>query len=435
MDKLIKATFVICIFLALQSINLGFLDFYYYYLLILITFPYLIYRYKTMDKWLLIVLLYLSAISVLNILLGNNDFFSFSKSLVGITVAYWFYSLVIKHANYRIDTLMGIYYYFAYWVAVIGLVQFVSFLIGFRYGYDLSWLGLRVMTASDLGTGRFYPVHSIAGEPAAFGFMMAPAVYIAVARLSGSESVFGTKKAAIIILIALILTQSSASYFALLASIVLVSLNKINFKRIFISAFGLILSLFILYSISPKFHDRLDSSIQLMTGSVVLDAANTVNSNGSSLILFNHFIIAVKNASDHPFGTGLGSHHVAFEKYNSLRLWITGYGKNSVALNLHDASSLLNRILSEMGFVGLFFAAWFIVSNFLKSDTENKLIVIVNHASLLSILSALLRSGHYFVLGLPFFILCYYYSKILSTKTENIDYIKLQENSEIVTVK
>lgn len=435
MDKLIKATFVICIFLALQSIRLGFLDFYYYYLLIFITLPYLVYTYRTMDKWLLIVLLYLSSISTLNILLGNNDFLSFSKSLVGITLAYWFYSLVIKHANYRIDKLMRIYYYFAYWAAIIGLVQFVSFLIGFRYGYDLSWLGLRVMTASDLGTGRFYPIHSIAGEPAAFGFMMAPAVYIAVARVSGSEIGFGTRHVAIVILLALVLTQSSASYFALLVSIVLVSLNKINVKRIFISAFGLILSIFILYSISPKFHDRLDSSIQLMTGSVVLDAANTSNSNGSSLILFNHLIIAIRNASDHPFGTGLGSHHLAFERYNTLRLWITGYGKDAVALNIHDASSLFNRIISEMGYVGLFFTTWFIIKNFLKSDTENKLMVIVNHASLLSILSALLRSGHYFVLGLPFFILCYYYSKILSNQNEKFDSIKSQENFEIVTSK
>ena len=211
------------------------------------------------------------------------------------------------------------------------------------------------------------------------------------------------------ILLAYFLTQSSTGYITIFFALILINSKQINFKKAFLIISLTPVLLFSLYTLSTKFQDRLDSSIGLLTGKIILDSSNPTNeANGSSLILFNHFIVAQKNASAHWFGTGPGSHHLAFERYNTLRIHYTGYGKNGIVLNLHDASSLFNRILSEFGYIGVLLVFIFIYKNFIKSGSNY--LQLINHSSLVMLFIMLLRGGHYFLFALPFFILNYYYS-------------------------
>jgi hypothetical protein len=421
MNKIRDISFVICIFLSLSAIPLGFIDLYYYYLVIILVFPLLVLKHKTIESGLTAILSYLLLFGTVHVLLGNNDLFSFAKVFISILVSYWFFYLIIRDAEFDFLYLFKLYYRYAFFTALIGLVQFLSFIIGFKFGYNYSWLGLRNIGATEFAGSRFYSVHSILGEPAAFAILISPAVYIAVSRLwiGKSDEEFGKKWHAIVIVIAYLLTQSSTGYMILLAVVLLINFQKINFMKVSLAVILLPLMILALYTVSPKFKDRLDDSIGLISGKIVFDVVNNENSaNGSSLILFNHFIIAKSNALDHPFGTGLGSHHVAFARYNSLQTWFTGYGPFAAILNLHDANSLFSRILSEIGYVGVVCALLFIYRYFIRSGPEH--LLLINHASLVILLAALLRGGPYFTLGLPFFLYCYYYTSRFSEKPANL---------------
>lgn len=394
----------------MQSINLGFVDFYYYYIFIIFSFPILLYKHRSIDLWLAIVLIYLLILGIVNVFFNYNDTPSVVKNILGVSVAFWFYYLIIKNNEFDLTYLFRIYYKFAFFTAIIGFFQFFSYILGFKYGYDLSWLGLRVMRPDEIAGFTFYPIHSLTGEPSAYAFLLSPAIYISICRISNSGFQIGSKFMAWVILLSYILSQSSTGYFAILISIAVININRANFIKLFLAILLLPISIFLLIAVSTKFQDRLFSTFQLFTGSLIVDASNINEAHGSSLVLFNHFLIALKNAIDHPFGTGIGSHHLTFEKYNTLHVWFTGYGSGGILLNENDASSLFNRVLSEMGFVGIFFVILFIYHNFLKSNKGYPELILINHASLIALFTALLRNGHYFIFGLPFFIFCYFYS-------------------------
>jgi hypothetical protein len=410
MNKIRDISFISSIFLSLSSIHLGFVDIYYYYLFIAFLFPLLLYKYKTIDRGFLIIMSYLIFSGIVNVLFINNDFPSLIKIFTGVLIAYWFFYLLIKDYDFDLKYLFEKYYKYAAIVAAIGLFQFFSFLINFEYGYDFTWLGLRKISEGEIGGAKLYPIHSILGEPAAYAVVMAPAMFIALNTLFRNKNNYkiGNKFQAIIIVITYILTQSSTGYVSLLVSVLILNSRFINFKKIAIISSLIPITIFVLYNVSVKFKDRLSSSISLITGNIVYDSIESSSkAEGSSLILFNHLMIAIDNAYDHPLGTGLGSHHVAFHRYNTLRMYFTGYGSD-IILNLHDGSSLFTRILSEMGYVGVFFTLLFLISFFTKKGDDS--LILINHASLIIIFACLLRGGHYFIMGLPFFIFCYYYS-------------------------
>ncbi|MFB9295407.1 hypothetical protein [Persicitalea jodogahamensis] len=317
--------------------------------------------------------------------------------------------------------MLKLYYYFALVAAVIGLIQFFAFLVGLQPIYDLSWLGLRVMNPTTLGSILVYPVHSITDEPAGFAFVEAAAMHIALGTLLNTGSLkLGTKIQASIILLAFLLSFSSTGYVIIFISLLLHYVNKINFKRIVLFFILSSFSLFSLYEFVPKFKERLDTSLGLILGNIVVDtyAQDQESANGSAIILFNHFLIAAENFRNHPFGTGVGSHHLAFERYNRLQTWFTGYGPGGIALNANDGCSLFNRLLSELGILGLGGIALFLFRYYLKNGPPD--LLLANHASLVVILAALLRSGHYFIYGLPFFFFLYYYSAIFNNPSKSV---------------
>ena len=258
-----------------------------------------------------------------------------------------------------------------------------------------------------------YPIHALVSEPAAFVIVQSAAMYFAIGRFVKSNSAkIGSYADALIIISTFILSLSSTGYFALIIILLLLFSKQLNYKRILTGCIVLPGMIFLLYTSVPKFQERFNTMFLLMAGRIYVDATYGEDAAGSSLILVNHFLIAKENAENHFLGTGLGSHHVAFRRYNKLEAWFTGYGPHSMLLNENDASSLFNRILSEMGYIGVLAVLIFLFKFYNKKESIPW--ISINHASLVVILTVLLRGGHYFILGLPFFILSYYYSSKLS---------------------
>ncbi len=109
------------------------------------------------------------------------------------------------------------------------------------------------------------------------------------------------------------------------------------------------------------------------------------------------------------FGTGIGSHLVAFEKYSLAKNFKT-FGFN---FNGQDANSMFLRLMSETGLFGLLIFFIILVRCYVKRDKEHLTYHwLISNGVLVMILLNLFRQGHYFLNGFPFFVILYYYNKV-----------------------
>jgi hypothetical protein len=99
---------------------------------------------------------------------------------------------------------------------------------------------------------------------------------------------------------------------------------------------------------------------------------------------------------------------VAFEKYSYTRsiVKIKGFDNNKA-----DANSLLLRLMSETGLMGLLFMVLLVIRCYVRNDGIDDKHWIISGSILVLILLYLLRQGNYFLNGFPFFVWLYYYNK------------------------
>ena len=93
---------------------------------------------------------------------------------------------------------------------------------------------------------------------------------------------------------------------------------------------------------------------------------------------------------------------------------------NVFANNSKDANSLLLRIISETGLLGLFFLIFILFSGIFTMNTLNNLEYIVSVSLLLIIILSLIRQGNYFLNGLPLIFILFYYNRNRSTSKPSI---------------
>ncbi|WP_207426485.1 O-antigen ligase [Pedobacter sp. SYSU D00535] len=294
------------------------------------------------------------------------------------------------------------------------MIQYISFKIGFRYGYDYSWMGLRVISDADNG----YLIHSIFSEPAHFGIVLSPALFISIYNIFESKDLFITRLKSLAIILAIILTSSSTAYAAILFSLIFYLVNNYKKKKSFLLILVAIPLFLVLYFTIHKFQTRVNSLITFNTeGQNVFENTTSGEVDGSTLILLNGFYVASQNTRAHPlFGTGIGSYSTAFEKFSLLKgTWMEN-------LNKEDGNSLFNRLLTEFGIVGLLLLVYFLKSHYVskkfdKSPDEDDWVL--SSAVLVLVLSFLLRQGHYFINGFPLFIWSFYFIKKINSNERN----------------
>lgn len=362
------------------------------------------YRNITINWNFLIIVLVLTVSSCVNVYLGKDTIFLMTKQVLGILITGTAYYLLIKVNNYEIDKLFRIYLRIALIVAIIGIFQEFSFLIGFRSGYDYSWLieKWRFVPA----TGGMLRVNSIFMEPTHFATSMAPAFFVSLLNILRKDSSYSSLKrlGSSIVIISYILTFSPIVYVALLISLLLIYYDKRKIKLIYIALF-MVIFIYIGYCYMPEIRMRVDDTIGVVTGSKLTASHLTVYAYVSNaFVAFKSFI------SSPLFGRGLGSHPISYDEFigtdvSNVFWWAEGY----TGVNKYDANSLFLRLVSETGLFGIIVVFYFIFKFFVKSS-DNKNLQIINNAIFILFVVQLLRQGHYFYNGLFFFVWMYYFA-------------------------
>ena len=378
-------------------------EFYFHYILFIILIPLFVFKFG-FPKLILKILILPFIVGLVNVLLNNYLPFDFIKIFGGLLITFLFYYYILDFHDFNVHNLFQLYIKFCYLICLIGFVQLVSFYIGFKWGYDYSWLFNKwgVIKGGLFGIR----VTSILAEPSQLALVVSPASYIAIRNLIHKQDFILSKIQSIVILFVLISTTSTLGYFGILLSLLFVT-ESFRIRYIVI---GLVLSVVlfqIAYNNVIDFKSRVDSAVGLW----INNDFNLENTNNSSFVLFNNLHIAKEILIEHPiFGTGLGSHEAAFNKHT-----LTGKViQYDFAFNKKDGNSLLIRLCTETGLIGVIFLIFISFKCFIWKINNNELIKhkIISQGIFVLIILTLIRQGNYMLNGLPFLFLIYYYNYI-----------------------
>lgn len=378
-------------------------EFYIGYLIYIVLLPVFLVKYG-IHKGLFFIFSTLFISGIIGIYSGNNTSAQFIKVFVGLTLSYFFYYYVVVQLGYTVEQLFKWYLKGAYIVAIIGLIQFVSFQIDFAPGFNYSWLLNK--WGYNRGGNFGIRINSILGEPTYFAALLSSAFFVSIYSIFSKKTEFLTKTQSWVIVIAYVLSFSGLGQAGIFISFLFLAISYGVIRYLLILIPASIITFYTLYNNVEDFRGRLDGVISLFSG----ETFEMGKTHGSSFILYNNYTVALKNFSAHPlFGGGLGSHVTAFDKFSMAKNFIiTGFNQNG-----QDASSMFLRLMSETGLFGLGIFFIIIVKCYVKRDVNN----LTNHwlisnAILIMILLNLFRQGHYFLNGFPFFVILYYYNSV-----------------------
>jgi hypothetical protein len=379
-------------------------EFYIGYLAFIALLPVFIFRYG-FNRELILIFFVLLITGIYHVVLGNNTTGQLTKIFLGLFFSYLFYFYVILEFKFNVEQLFKWYLKGAYIASLIGLFQFVSFLLDFRPGY---YYGAFLNKWNVIPGGNFgIRINSIFGEPTYLGAVMSAAFFVSVKELIARKHHYLTRFQCIAIIAVYFLSFSGLGQIGIFLTFIFLLVNYGLVRYMFVFIPLLIWFFGIMYENVADFRDRYDSLIELFTtGNFVLG-----KTHGSSFILYNNFRVAIENfSSNFIFGTGLGSHPTAFEKY-SVAKSIMVYGLN---LNSADANSMFLRLLSETGLFGVSIMLFIIIKCYIpRNENVESYHWIVSNSILILILLNMFRQGHYFLNGFPFFVLLYIYNYFL----------------------
>lgn len=378
-------------------------EFHFGYIVFLILLPAFVTRHR-LNKQLVYIFSLLLLIGILNIALGNNASSQFFKVFTGMALSYFFYYYVIVEFNSNVDQLFKWYLKGAFIVSVIGVVQFISYQIKFVPGYNYQWIFNKwgVITGGNFGIR----INSIFGEPSHLGGVLSAAFFISLYNLFQKEGYYLSRLQSLTIVLVYLLSFSGLGQLGIFVSIILMAINFGLVRYILLLVPMMMFLFYLLYNNVKDFKDRYDSLIELFTtGKFVLG-----KTHGSSFILWNNYTVALENfKTNFIFGTGIGSHLIAFDKYSKAKDFVVrGFNFNSA-----DANSMLLRLISETGLFGVTIFVVIIVKGYVKraeKATTNHWLI--SNALLVMILLNLFRQGHYFLNGFPFFVLLYVFNAV-----------------------
>jgi hypothetical protein len=401
-------------------------EFYINYIPLILLLFIFIFKYKFPTK-ILYLFIPLLIFGLINIFYDNNTFGSFIKIFSNILISVTFFYYVFEYYEKDIKRFFQTYMQWCVVVSVIGLIQLVSYLVGFVYGYDFGLIGLNKWGVIEGGFG--IRINSIFCEPSYFASTVGPAFFISVYNLIFNKSYFINRKKAIIISIAYLLTFSSLAYLSILIVLLLLLYNYGLVRYILLSIPILLVIFSFIYNNVSEFKERYDGFTALYFDGILENQGTSETKggflsqnkskinilgkvHGSSFVQYNNFVITKTNFYKNPFfGTGLGSHQFAFEKYN-----LNAFMGDKYRNNNSDANSMLLRIISETGLFGLIFIFLFIKNNYVKrnedteKDPESMYIWLISNAVLVIILLQLIRQGNYTFGGFMAYMWLYYYA-------------------------
>ncbi len=340
--------------------------------------------------------------SLFNILIGKDTFILLMKQVVGISITSIMFYLLIIVNKYNVKRLFRIYLNIAFLVALIGLIQEISYLLGFRGGYDFSYI-IPLWKFSLSATG-FLRINSIMGESASFCYAMMPAFFVSIASFSRTNFKFIKKWKSLVIILSTFFSFSTVGYIGIIFSLGLLFYNYGKIRRLIMGATAVFAFIFLLYTTVGDFRIRVDDSISVIAGETYLETTNA-----STFAFLSNALVAYESFKDSPvFGSGLGSHEISYNRYIGEVLDVD---KVIMFLNVQDANSLFLRLLSETGLFGILLVFLFILKfRVLKKNDRSGYLWLISNAILAMFLIRLLRQGHYFIGGFFFFFWLYYFA-------------------------
>ena len=378
-------------------------EFYIGYLIYIVLLPGFIFRFG-FNRALFFIFLVLLINGVVNIWTGNDTAAQFFKVFLGLFLSYSFYYYVFNEVNFEVENLFKWYLKASYFAALLGLFQFVSYQIGFRAGYTFFGIFNKWGFA---GGGLFgMRINSVFSEPTHLACVLAPAFFVSLYNLFNRENYYLTRMQGIAIIAVYVLSFSGLGQAGIFLTFIFLAISYGLVRYIIILIPVTILTFNVLYNNVKDFRYRLDGLTSLFSGEKFVQGTT----HGSSFILYNNYTVALKNFQTNPlFGTGIGSHPVAFEKYSLAKDFKT-FGFN---FNGQDANSMFLRLMSETGLFGLLIFLIILVRCYVKRDKEHITYHwLISNGVLVMILLNLFRQGHYFLNGFPFFVMLYYYNKV-----------------------
>jgi hypothetical protein len=343
--------------------------------------------------------------------LGLNTFSQLVKVTMGFFLSVAFFESAIKIYDRDVSELFKFYMKSAFVVSGIGIMQVVTQRVGFSPGYNFGWLLNKWGVIYAEGGG--IRMNSLFSEPSYYSSTMSPAFFVGLYNLVNRKNpMFITLRQSLVIVLAYPLTQSGVGMFGILISILLMVVNSGFLRYSFLIGPILVFGFNYAYDNNEEFRSRVDSTFEIYnTGNIY-----SYDIHGSSFVLYNHTHIATENFKENPiFGTGLGSHETAFDRFSLTNM----SGVVDIEFNKADANSMALRLMSETGIVGLMFFAYFFLSNWvLKGWTLKDEYWVISNACFLIIALQLLRQGNYFYCGFPFFLWLYYYTKKANTQNK-----------------
>ncbi|MNQ92684.1 hypothetical protein D3C85_1081150 [compost metagenome] len=164
---------------------------------------------------------------------------------------------------------------------------------------------------------------------------------------------------------------------------------------------------FFVYNEFPFFKLRVDDTYNSLN--VINTGKFDEDTNLSSYVLVSNLYIAKKNIADHPFGSGIGSHHYMHTKRYLKEMRPPAYlrKQKKETDNSFDANSLFTRICSEFGIIG-FVLLLLIMYKSSKCYKSNELFFA--QGIFIYFLLKLFRDGTYFPPEFFLFIWLFYFS-------------------------
>lgn len=378
-------------------------EFYFGYLIYLVLLPGFIIKYG-INRNLFFIFFVLLVSGVFGVFQGLNTFALFFKVFTGLVLSYYFYYYVILDFKFNIEQLFKWYLRGAYIVSLLGLMQLGFYVIGFEEGY---WFW-HIFNKWSVTTGGAFGIriNSVFAEPTHLAAVLSAAFFVSLYNIFRREKFHQTNFQSVVIILVYFLSFSGLAQTGIFLSLLFMAVS-FGFVRYIIVAVPVGIVLFnILYNNVPEFRQRLDGLISLNAGEKFVLG----KTHGSSFILYNNAIVALENfKTNFVFGSGIGSHPIAFEKYTIARE-IKAYGFN---LNSADANSMFLRLVSETGLFGVLIFLIIIVKCYvLRNETVPTNHWLISNAILILILLNMFRQGHYFLNGFPFFVILYYFNYI-----------------------
>ena len=377
-------------------------EFYFHYLVFIVLTPILFLK-VGVPKFLFYGSFAFIIIGLVNVSLLNNSLFNFIKIFLGLLLStYFFYSLLYLK-KFNVKLFFNIYCKLCLIVSFIGLLQVISFFINFKYGFDYSWILNKwgFIKGGIVGIR----VNSILAEPSQLGIVLSPALFVSVRNLIRRKAFYFKRWQSLLIVLIVILTTSTIAYFGLLL-IILINTKSFKLRYILIGLIISIFGIFLAYRNVNEFKLRVDAAKGLWLD----ENFDIVNTNNSSFVLYNNLHIAKQNLLKKPlFGTGLGSHEFAFKKF-SLTKKLLNY---NFEFNVKDGNSLLIRLCTETGLIGVILVMFFCAKNLIIESEKNEkfeIKFVISNAIFILIVLSLLRQGNYMLNGLPLMFLMYYYN-------------------------